>query len=123
MEGFTVQIKESSRELSARERVMVKDTTNATKLDEAANDRIIITPVDYVILAIHNEKSDNKDYLNYVIIDEQGNKYVTGSNSFWTSFLEIYTEMQGESEPWSIECYKVDSKNYKGKQFLTCSMI
>lgn len=125
MEGFKTSIKEVSKELTARERIMLKDTSNATKLDEAANgvEPLIITPVAYAVLDIHNEKSDNKDYENYIIVDANGTKYVTGSPSFWTAFMEIWTEMVEEDEEYSIEVYKKDSKNYKGKQFLTCSII
>ena len=124
MEGYSTAIREVSKELSARERIKLKDTTNAIKLDEAANgEPLVITPVAYAILDIHNEKSDNIDYPNYIIMDEAGNKYVTGSESFWTSFKEIWDEMKNEKEPYQIEVYKVDSKNYKGKQFLTCSIV
>lgn len=125
MTGYNVAIKELSKEMTARERIMLKDTTNAIKLDEAANGEapLIITPTAYAVLGIHNEKSDNVDYENYVITDADGNKYVTGSPSFWTTFMEIWEEMMGEDEQYSIEVYKRDSKNYKGKQFLTCSII
>ncbi len=123
MENYKVEIKESSKELSARERISLKDTTNAIKLDEAlAEDNVIITPVDYAILAIHNEKAEDKDYENYIIVDKLGTKYVTGSSSFWSSFIEIYEEMKGEDEEYSILAYRVESKNYKGKYFLTCSI-
>lgn len=123
MENYKVEIKESSKELSARERISLKDTTNAIKLDEAlADGNVIITPVDYAILGIHNEKADDKDYENYIIVDKSGTKYVTGSSSFWTSFIEIYEEMQDEDEEYSILAYRVESKNYKGKYFLTCSI-
>ena len=124
MTGYSVEIKETSRELTAKQRIALKDISDAIKLDIACDeDAIIIEPVDYVVLAIHNEKSDNKDYENYVIIDKNGDKYVTGSASFWNSFIDIYTEMQGEEEAWSIKAYKLDSKNYNGKKFLTCSII
>lgn len=125
MTGYNVTIKEVSKEMTARERIMLKDTTNAVKLDEAANGEtpLVITPTAYAVLGIHNEKSDNVDYENYVIMDADGNKYVTGSPSFWTSFMEIWEEMMDEDEQYSIEVYKRDSKNYKGKQFLTCSII
>lgn len=124
MEGYKVSIKEVSKELTARERIMLKDTSNAIKLDVACSEtHLVISPVAYAILAIHNEKSDNKDYENYLIIDADGNKYVTGSPSFWASFKEIWDEMETENEEYSIEVYKMDSKNYKGKQFLTCSMV
>lgn len=124
MEGYKVSIREVSRELTARERIMVKDTSNAIKLDEATKEApLVITPIAYAILAIHNEKSDNVDYENYLIMDADGHKYVTGSPSFWASFKEIWDEMESENEEYSIEIYKVDSKNYKGKQFLTCSIV
>ena len=124
MTGYSVEIIETSRELTAKERIALKDTSNAIKLDIACDENdVIIEPVDYSILAIHNEKSDNKDYENYIIIDKNGDKYVTGSASFWSSFMDIYDEMQGEEEAWSIKAYKLDSKNYKGKKFLTCSII
>ena len=124
MTGYSVEIKETSKELTAKERIALKDTSNAIKLDTACDENdVIIEPAYYVILAIHNEKSDNVDYENYVIIDKNGAKYVTGSLSFWYSFMDIYCEMDGEDEPWSINAYKLDSKNYKGKKFLTCSII
>lgn len=123
MENYKVEIKESSKELTARERISLKDTTNAIKLDEAlAEANVIITPVDYAILGIHNEKAEGKDYENYIIVDKSGTKYVTGSSSFWSSFIEIYEEMKGEDEEYSILAYRVESKNYKGKYFLTCSI-
>ena len=125
MENYKVTIKEASKELTARERIMLKDTGNAIKLDEAATAEtpLVITPEAYAVLNIHNEKSDNKDYENYIIIDASGTKYVTGSPSFWVSFKEIFDEMANEAAPYSIAVYKLESKNYKGKHFLTCSII
>lgn len=124
MSNYSVEIKETSRQLTAKEKIAIKDTSNAIKLDLACDvDEVEITPLDYAILSIHNEKSDNPDYENYVIIDKNGAKYVTGSTSFWNSFSNIYTEMAGEDEEWAIKAYKLDSKNYKGKKFLTCSII
>ena len=124
MTGYSVEIKETSRELTAKQRIVLKDTSNAIKLDTACEEEeIIIEPVDYAVLSIHNEKSDNVDYENYVIIDTNGDKYITGSASFWYSFMDIYNEMQGEEEAWAIKAYKLDSKNYEGKKFITCSII
>ena len=123
MTGYEVTIKEASMELSAKERIRLKDTTNAIKLDTATdNATITITPKAFAILSIHNEKSDNVDYLNYIIVDKDGHKYVTGSESFWSSFKSIWDEMETEAEEWELEIYKLDSKNYKGKKFLTCSL-
>lgn len=124
MEGYSVTINETSKELTPKQRVMVKDTSNAIKLDEATQEAPVIIDVDYyVVLDIHNEKSDNKDYKNYLIIDKSGDKYVTGSQAFWSSFMDIYNEMVGSDEEWQVQAHRLDSKNYNGKQFITCSLI
>lgn len=124
MEGFIAKIVETSRELSARERLMVKDTTNAISLDEATqNSPLVIAPKDYAVVEVHNDHSDNKDYTKYVIIDKDGNKYATGSSSFWEAFKNIYDEMKDCDEDYAIEIYRIESKNYKGKSFITCSIV
>lgn len=124
---YSVLIAEVSQELTAKERIMLKDTTNAIKLDELTqetDEKVIISPAIYAVLDIHNEKSEtNKDYKNFIIIDKSGKKYVTSSESFWNSFMDIANEMAGETEEWSIEVYRVPSKNFKGKEFLNCSII
>ena len=129
-ENFTSTIEKASRELTARERVKFKDTQNAISINEFAEEakkndaKAVINNVDtYVVLAIHNEKSDDKDYKNFVIVTADGEKYVTGSESFWNSFISIYEEMKEETEPWGIEVNLLPSKNYKGKFVLTCSLI
>ena len=123
MNGYSVSIKESSRELTAKQRIALKDTTEAVKLDEATQVEPVIINVDmYAILAIHNEKSENPDYDNYIVVDKNGTKYVTGSASFWSSFMDIFTEMEGEDEAWTLKVYRVPSKNYKGKDCVTCSI-
>lgn len=131
MENYSVQIIESTHTLTAREKILMKDTTNARKIDTEADlykangEDFVITPADYVILSVHNEKSkDRKDYENYLIIDKDGTKYVTGSPSFWSSFKSIWDSMKEEGdEEFQISVYKVPSKNYSGKDFLTCSII
>ena len=123
MTNYEVKIKEVSAQLTAKQRIALKDTTSAIKLDLATQEApVIINPDYYAILAIHNEKSDNPDYENYIVVDKSGDKYVTGSQSFWSSFKEIADEMAGEDEEWGIKVYRVESKNYKGKEFITCSI-
>ena len=122
---YEVKINSVSKELTARERVMLKDTRNAVKLDEAVKDTpLVISPAYYAVLDVHNEKSkEDKDFQNFVVVDTAGNKYVTGSTSFFEPFTEIVEEMSGTGEDYEIEIYKLDSKNYKGKQFITCSIV
>ena len=121
---YSVEIKETSRQLSAKERVMLKDTSDCVRLDKATADEAILIDVDYwAELSVHNEKSEDKDYANYVIVDKNGTKYVTGSNSFWNSFQNIWSEADGIDEPWELKVFQLESKNRAGKFFITCSMI
>lgn len=124
---YSVKIVETSKEFSTRERILFKDVSNAIKLDECVGTDgapFVITPMDYAVLEIHNGKSkNNPDYQNYIIVDADNNKYVTGSPSFWSAFMDIWNEMSEEPKGWAIEVYKRDSKNYSGKQFITCSII
>lgn len=124
MKGYEVQIKETNAELTAKQRIAIKDTTDAVKLDHATSEEaVIIYPAAWAVLSVHNEKSDDKEYETYVIIDKEGVKYTTGSASFWSSFRGIYDEMKNEEEEWGIKVYRMESKNYKGKTFITCSII
>ena len=124
MTGYSVKIVNASKELSARDRVAVKDTTNAIALDDATKDSPLVIAIDYYVeLAVHNEKSEDKDYKKYVVVDKSGNKFVTGSESFFTAMLEIMDEMSDSGENFEIQVYRMPSKNYKGKEFLTCSIV
>lgn len=125
MIGYSVKVVECTKDLTAKERVKIKDTTNAIKLDEATQGGAVVIAYDYhAVLAIHNEKLDDPDYKQYVVVDTAGNKYVTGSESFFTAMTEIVDEMSAAGETdYELEVYRMDSKNYKGKQFITCSIV
>ena len=127
--NYTASITDSSREFTAKERVMFKDLGNAESMIDYARAAIeqgakaTIDVADYAVINIHNEATEDVDYTNYLIIDKNGNKYYTGSQSFWNSFLNIYNEMAGSDEEWGIELNLLPSKNYKGKEILTCSLV
>lgn len=124
MTGYEVKIVETSKELTAKERIQLKDTTDAIKLNKATQGADVEIDVDYYAeLSVHNEKADDKDYANYVIVDKSGERYVTGSPSFWSSFKNIFSEMAEETEPWKLKVYRMPSKNREGKDFITCSII
>lgn len=126
---YFVKISKHSRDLTPREEISFKDFSNALALDTELsddNDKVIITPSAYVILDVHNEHSKNdKDYQKFLIIDKAGNKFVTGSVSFFKAFKDIFDTMKeaAPDEEYSIEVYKKPSKNYQGKHFLTCSIL
>ena len=119
---YKATIIETSRDLTARERLFIKDTSTAFKLDSLeADQELSFRPVDYAILNVESPKAE-KPYNTYVVVDEDGNKYVTGSESFWKAFEEIWEEMYDEAEEYKIKVYKKESKNYQGKMFITCSI-
>ena len=124
---FSATIIASSKELSAYEKVKYKDTRNAIKLDEATHENPLrIAPKEWVTLNIHNEASQDKDYMNFLVVDSEGKKYVTGSTSFVNSFMDIWNElaeMVANGEAFEIEIYQTPSKNYANKSFITCSLV
>lgn len=127
MKGYEVNIVSATKELSPKEKIKLKDLSNSINLDNAtqAEGKVVIDYDYHVILEIHNEKSkDRKDYQNVVVVDKDGTKYNTGSESFLTTLEDITGEMLSAGEEnFSIEVYRKDSKNYKGKQFITCSVL
>lgn len=122
VKNYSVKIVATSHDLTAKEKLRYKDTSAAIRIDAATeNGDLVITPTGFAVIEIHNEKSkDHKDYNNYLIFGNDGATYVTGSDSFWRSFEDIYNEMQDSNEPWEVVCTRRASKNYAGKFFLTC---
>lgn len=127
MVDYSVKVVESSKELTKKETVMFKDLSDAINLSEfidESHDAVIIDVDSFAHLSIHNERTkdgQNKDYDNYVIVDKNGTRYYTGSNSFWTSFIDIWNEMYECDEEWSLKVYKKQSKGKK--DFITCSVM
>lgn len=129
MNGYEAKIIYVSRDLSAKERIRLKGFSHAIKLDDAVlPDQPLVIDYDYhVKVSVHNEhaKGDNKDYIKAIICDKSGNAYITGSESFITAMDDILAEMNevDPGEDISLECYKVPSKNFQGKCFLTCTIV
>ena len=119
---YSAKIVASSHELTPKEKLRCKDTASAIRIDTATEKGdLVIAPTGFAVIEIHNEKSkDHKDYNNYLIFGNDGATYVTGSDSFWRSFKDIFDEMQDSNEPWEVVCTRRMSKNYAGKFFLTC---
>lgn len=126
MEGFKSSVKFCTRELTGKEKVSIKDTTIPTRIDNLLKtvDDYLDIAIDYfAVLDVHNERTENKDYEIYVIVDKDGNRYMTGSPSFYSALADIYEEMKEVDEDWGIRVYRRDSKTYSGKTFITCSVI
>ena len=127
MEGYKAKVALVSKQLSVEDRIKFKDTSDAIGLDHATQEADLVLNIDsYGMLDVHNEKAQgDKDYNQYVFVTKDGEKYVTGSSSLWSSFEDIIDELadagyDGDITP--IKIYRKDSKNFKDKQFLTCSL-
>lgn len=127
MTNYKTAIRESSKELSTREKIKLKDLTSAIAIDKVVEPEkpLVIAPDFYASIIIHNEKlpENEQDYAVMVIVDKSGTKYYTGSDSATSSFVDIFEEMDDTEEPFEIEFYKRESKNYSGKHFITCSLV
>ena len=124
---YKVTIKESSfAEMNKKERLLLCDMAGASKIDEilATVDEVTFKPTGYAVLVVHNDRSrGDKDYVKYLYIDSDGNRYVSGSESLFAAFKYYFDEMQGETEDWAIAVTKQPSKNYSGKDFYTCYLV
>lgn len=126
---YKAVVKESSKELTAVEKVRARNLTDALHIEELVNnadfegaENIVIEPASYQIISVENDKVDPPKYDVLVIEDVNGTRYQTGSNAFKYAFFDIYDELKGETG-WGIKCFGMDSKNYKGKKFLTCTVV
>lgn len=122
---YKVEIIDSSKELTARDKIKLKDTAECISLDQASRENPdLVIPVDgFVVLQVHNEqaKSGDPDYEQLVILSGY-DRYITGSGSFRSSFLDIYKEMAGDPDPWSIKVVRRASRNYSG-DFLKATLV
>lgn len=129
-----VKIAQSSRELTKIQKLAYQDTSDCLSLDSVVEEAtknnmpFIIAPKDYVILDVTTDKptvSGNDTYKTMIVIDRNGAKYATGSNSFAEAFLNIYDTMhEDEEDPeYEIKVSRKESSNYKGKYFLTCNIV
>lgn len=127
MEGYSVKIIHTSTELSAKEKVRIKDFSNAAQLDDIieGDSHFMLDYAYHADMQVHNERSKNekKDYMKRVIIDKAGNAFITGSESFMSAMDDVLDDMADTGEEFQLDCYKVPSKNFAGKSFITCTVI
>lgn len=131
MANYKATIIESSKELTARERLKVKDFTAGLSIDrmtediQGTSDTVLIRPDAYALVEVENDKATPPMYQKLVIIDEKENVCLhTGSESFIKAFLEIWNEMTLDGEKdWLISAFRVESKNYTGRDFLSCTIV
>ena len=110
-------------ELSAREKIKMKDISDSRPISELQTGDIITVDV-WALVQVHNENLDEQDYQNLIIKTPQGEKYHSSSNRFFLVVDGIQSELDdaGESGAFDIRVVKKQSKNNSG-QFLTCALV
>jgi len=126
---YHTSIKESSRELTSKEKLTLKDFNDAQPLDSVVGtDGFIIDPDVVAVIAVHNERArDDKDYETIIILDKSGTKYSSSSKSLRDSLSDIMDDLaefaEEDREDMRIKIFKKESKNYTGKYFLTATVV
>lgn len=121
---YKSEITFATRELSIKERVMFKDTSDCVTLDSVVTeDTPLLIDLDLVVgIHVNNDKSDSKEYDKYIYVDKNGDKYTSGSESLFRQFSDIYNEVKDCTEDVTWKIFKKRSKNYSGC-FLTCTIL
>lgn len=110
MKGYNVEIINTNIG-DKLDRIKIKNFNDAITLSET----MVFEPVKYAELNVINEYSQNdKEYVKYVFMDEQGVKYITGSQSIWDSYINITEEFE-DGEIVTLEVKAKESKNNSGK--------
>lgn len=130
MEEYSVEIIESSRDFTPRERLKIMRNGQMLSMDSAIEEAkangatLEICPVDYAVVKIFNPiAKGDKEYEKFVVFEKGGAMFCTGSKSFFTSFKVIWDTMKETDEEYSIELFKRESKNYPGKTYIDCAIV
>ncbi len=128
---YEARIEYTSRDdLTKKQLLALKDIGDASSIDHlvTADSPLVVTLHYYAVLAIHNEKNvkGDKDYRTIVLVDMDGYKYKSGSESLIRAIddcIDDYIDLISDGEDCAIEIYKKESKNFSGKYFLTCHIV
>ena len=116
----------TSKELNARERIQLKDRSNAINIGSLVDgaENLPVIDIDYfAVLHIEPDGEDKEPFDSYIFIDKNGAKYTTSSPSFWNAFFNIHQELIADGiEEMTIECYKAPCQNRQGS-YLACRLV
>lgn len=130
-QDYSAKIINASRELTAKERIMLKDFNDCTGLDTVVTEtEPLVIKLDLMVtVAVHNERANgDKDYETVVLVTDDGTKYSSSSKSLAEAISDITDELadcedDSLKENLSIKIFKKPSKNYTGKYFLTAVLV
>lgn len=122
---YSAQVVKATKELTGRQMVALRNFSDMIQLNDQTKENDVIIDINYVAcVKVHNEKSDNKDYMKYVFVDNNGTKYITGSEPLYREYVDIKEALEagGDTDPISIIVTRKASKNNQN-DFLTCILI
>lgn len=132
---YTVTVINSSFEkLRGIDKLRYTNFSAMRQMDELVPEdgtKVALEIVGFVQSHIHNGQCENSEYDKMVLIGKDGELYVTGSDSFATSFIEIHDALTADfidddipmnERVYPIIAFKVPSNNIKGKTFLCCGV-
>ena len=119
---FKSEIIESSFEMTKREQIKFKDTSSCFPLNEESNGFVIEDILGCYTLRCENDKAENPSYDVFIIVCNDGRRFMTSSSSFSEKTNEIITDLIGDGERVDIRLIKKKSKNFAG-EFLTCELV
>lgn len=122
---FNVIVSKSLKDLTKKAVIQLKDLSDAVKLDNATqeNGTVMIYNVQNIVTVdlVSDDPDNPQEYTKTVVIDSEGNRFVTGSDAFARRAWNIAEEMDGDD--FGLKVYRRPSKNYAGREFLSCSVI
>lgn len=116
----------TSKELNARERIQLKDRSNAINIGTALkeSDTPLIIDIDYyAVLHVEIPEKEEGSFDSYIFVDKNSTKYTTSSPSLWNAFTEIKDELLADGiTDFQIECYKAPCQN-RQDEYLACRLV
>lgn len=116
----------TSKELNARERIQLKDRSNAINIGTALkeSDTPLIIDIDYyAVLHVEIPEKEEDSFDSYIFVDKNSTKYTTSSPSLWNAFTLIKDELLADGiTDFQIECYKAPCQNRQG-EYLACRLV
>ena len=124
----TTIIEAGGREFTKKELAVIKTSLQSCVDINAATENgnsLVLNVAAYAVIEIENDRSKGeKVYQKIMVVDNDGAMYITGSPSFIENFRSVMEVMDGEDPAsWGLEIFQMESRNYKGKNFITCKVV
>lgn len=126
MKAYKAEVIDSHKELTARERIQMKEFSDSIRVTDliANSEYPVITVCGYAAVHVTNDAAEDpkeRDYTKYQFIDSDGIKYSTSSASLYEAVTDIYNELEGQDV--TVRFCSKQSRNFKGGEFLTAVLV